>query len=68
MKKTILSLLLVFCLLIVAGPAMDTDADAATVYTDGYFTYTVKDGLASITGYTGNATTVVIPSMVGAIL
>ena len=68
MKKTILSLLLVFCLLIVAAPAMDTDVDAATKYTDGYFEYTVNSGCATITKYTGNATVVEIPAFVGSYL
>lgn len=65
MKKTLLSLLLVFCLLIVVAPAMDVEADAATTYTEGNWTYSVTDGLATVTGYTGTSAKVVVPEFFG---
>ena len=65
MKKTIISLLLAFCLLIVVAPAVSTEADAATTYTSGDWEYTVDSGLATITKYNGTASTVTVPEFFG---
>ncbi|MGN1421844.1 MAG: leucine-rich repeat protein [Oscillospiraceae bacterium] len=45
-------------------PSLTVTASAED-YTEGSFTYTVTDGKATVTGYTGSEETIVIPSTLG---
>ena len=63
MKKSTISLLLVICLLVFAVQAMTIEADAATTYVSGDWTYSVTSGVATITKYSGTASSVTIPKM-----
>ncbi len=60
--KTVLSMLLV--LIICATTLPVATAEITSVTADG-FEYEIKDGTATITGYTGEATEIVIPEEIG---
>lgn len=55
-----LALALLLCLSSLCGFAVTTQA-----LTEGNFTYTISDGEATITGYFGSATSLVIPGTIG---
>lgn len=40
-------------------------AEAATTYTSGNWTYTVSNNVATLTGYTGTASNITLPSTLG---
>ena len=41
------------------------DAEAATTYTSGNWTYTVSNNIATLTGYTGTAANITLPATLG---
>lgn len=57
-------LLLVFSSIIVGARAAKADE---TMYTEGYFYYTIEDGSITITGYFGNETAVRVPNSIAGI-
>ena len=63
MKKCVSVLLAV---LLLAGFCATAFADD-TVYTEGYFYYTVEDGSITIVGYFGNETEVTIPASIAGV-
>ena len=48
-----------------AFAAIPQQAQAATEHTSGSYTYTVSSGVATITGYSGSATTLTVPDTLG---
>lgn len=60
--KTVLSMLLVMIICVTTLPV--ASAETTGVTPDG-FEYEIKDGTATITGYTGEATEIVIPEEIG---
>ena len=62
--KKMLGLLLAFLLLACLTPSALADD---TVYSEGYFYYTVDDGSITIVGYFGNETEVTVPAMIAGI-
>ena len=57
-------LLLVFSSIIVGARAAKADE---TMYTEGYFYYTIEDGSITITGYFGDETIVIVPNNIAGI-
>ncbi len=64
MKRKLLSVLLVTVMLLTCIP-LGVVSVSAEEYTQGVYTYTVIDGEATITGYTGSASKLTIPSELG---
>ncbi len=62
MKRSLLGWLFCLALALMLTAALPTTASA---FTEGDWTYTVADGKATVTGYTGSGTTVTIPASLG---
>jgi len=67
MKKSFLRILLIICMALFCFSAVaENDEGGDTELSDGYWTYTVTDTEATITGYTGEESSIQIPDHVGA--
>jgi hypothetical protein len=63
--KKLLSVVLAVCLVLSLFTSVFMSVPSARASTDGDFTYTLLNGEAHITGYTGQATNVTLPDVIG---